>query len=413
MMCPFVPSHFTCLFHALQDTPEFLASQQGLDVGEPPVTEEDRRYIEELMERLLKTDDTSVIKQMIELLRSNTTSFEESVVAFEELEDLLSQYDNAVNWVTMGGMQLAMEYVEGSRQAPSFTTADLSAKDGDAVPDAMPVQVSADVQAEYNQIAAYRSAWLLGTALGNNKDVKSMALSRGVTAGLLHLMQQPTTTSTSLQVRHKALYALSALLRSHGAGQTQFVELAGVNALYRVAIDAQDTAVAMAAVEPGGKDARLAVNVLGRVTRLLSDLLFDGLVNAASAPIDQEPWEKQPGLEEGQTIHKEKPGLAKPSDPALTEALVGGEQRWCALYASMLHSDYEQVHSSALDIIKLLHNAGSSVCQGDFRRSAQTCMGLHSLQQRYAGAEAEAEQSLHQQASDLWRDLTCGMKEEL
>eukprot|EP00967_Tisochrysis_lutea_P060248 scaffold77015_cov31-Tisochrysis_lutea.AAC.1 len=86
------------------------------------------------------------------------------------------------------------------------------------------------LQSEEQRIQA-NAVWVLGTAAQNANELQHHLCTEVEAMGpILRLL----LTSESAQVRAKALYACSALVRAHPAGQLQFEEIGGVNALIQV-----------------------------------------------------------------------------------------------------------------------------------------------------------------------------------
>jgi hypothetical protein len=98
--------------------------------------------------------------------------------------------------------------------------------------------------------------WVLGTAAQNVEDMqRHLCLEVEAMGPILRLL----VASSSTEVRAKALYACSALVRAHPAGQRQFEETGGVSALVEV----------LATEDPVGKLSRKAVV-------MLTDMLMHG-----------------------------------------------------------------------------------------------------------------------------------------
>jgi hypothetical protein len=104
------------------------------------------------------------------------------------------------------------------------------------------------LQSDEVQIQSH-ALWVLGTAAQNVEEIqRHLSVEVEAMGPILRLL----VASSSTEVRAKALYACSALVRAHPAGQRQFEETGGVSALVDL----------IATEEPLGKLSRKAVVML-------------------------------------------------------------------------------------------------------------------------------------------------------
>ncbi|XP_062380065.1 nucleotide exchange factor SIL1 [Sardina pilchardus] len=136
--------------------------------------------------------DVQIMRRLIAQFNSSNATAEQRVKALLELEYLVHQVDNAQNLVSMGGMKLVLNALNGS---------DLSFQEG--------------------------AAFVLGSAVSSNPAVQVEAIEGGALQKLLTLLATPRPIS----VKKKALFAVASLLRHFPHAQSHFLKLGGMQVL--------------------------------------------------------------------------------------------------------------------------------------------------------------------------------------
>lgn len=176
--------------------------KEGMDDPVDTKQEEDAvkaqfRPIEELkkdMEALdmLVETDVQVMRKLLNQFNNTNSTTDEKVTALLDLEYLVHQVDNAQNLVSMGGMQLVINALNGTDTR---------------------LQESA--------------AFVLGSAVSSNPSVQVEAVEGGALQKLLTLL----ATQRPMAVKKKVLFAVASLLRHFPFAQSHFLKLGGVQML--------------------------------------------------------------------------------------------------------------------------------------------------------------------------------------
>ncbi|XP_050275968.1 hsp70 nucleotide exchange factor FES1 [Quercus robur] len=143
--------------------------------------------LKELMEKLKMPSDAQLMQIALDDLNNSSVSLEDRHRALQELLILVEPIDNANDFNKLGGFAVVIQ--------------ELNHPDSDI-----------------RRIAA----WILGTASQNNPVVQRQILELGALAQLIKMVK-----SSSVEEATKALYAVSALIRSNVAGQELFYAEAG------------------------------------------------------------------------------------------------------------------------------------------------------------------------------------------
>ncbi|KAK7137917.1 hypothetical protein R3I94_013534 [Phoxinus phoxinus] len=176
--------------------------KEGMDDPVDKKQEEDAvraqfRPIEELkkdMEALdmLVETDVQVMRKLLNQFNNTNSTTDEKVTALLDLEYLVHQIDNAQNLVSMGGMQLVINALNGT-----------------------------DIRLQES------AAFVLGSAVSSNPSVQVEAVEGGALQKLLTLL----ATQRPLAVKKKVLFAVASLLRHFPFAQSYFLKLGGVQML--------------------------------------------------------------------------------------------------------------------------------------------------------------------------------------
>ncbi|KAG1930097.1 nucleotide exchange factor SIL1-like [Pimephales promelas] len=176
--------------------------KEGMDDPVDAKQEEDAvkaqfRPIEELkkdMEALdmLVETDVQVMRKLLNQFNNTNSTTDEKLTALLDLEYLVHQVDNAQNLVSMGGMQLVINALNGT-----------------------------DVRLQES------AAFVLGSAVSSNPSVQVEAAEGGALQKLLTLL----ATQRPMAVKKKVLFAVASLLRHFPFAQSHFLKLGGVQML--------------------------------------------------------------------------------------------------------------------------------------------------------------------------------------
>ncbi|XP_051122543.1 hsp70 nucleotide exchange factor FES1 [Andrographis paniculata] len=159
----------------------------GIQHLSPEELRERQMEIKELMERLKTPSDAELMKIAIDDLDNSSLSLEQHQRALQELLILVEPIDNANDLHKLGGLTAIIGKLEHSN--PQIRTT---------------------------------AAWVLGKACQNNPFVQNQVLELGPLAKLMDM-----TRSDFIEEATKALYAISALIRSNHRGQELFYMEAG------------------------------------------------------------------------------------------------------------------------------------------------------------------------------------------
>ncbi|XP_076148383.1 nucleotide exchange factor SIL1 [Alosa pseudoharengus] len=170
-------------------SPQRQKEEEALKAKFRPLDELKRDLAE--LEMLVETD-VQIMRRFITQFNSSNATVEQRVKALLELEYLVHQVDNAQNLVSMGGMKLVLNALNGS---------DLSLQEN--------------------------AAFVLGSAVSSNPAVQVEAVEGGALQKLLTLLATPRPIS----VKKKALFAVASLLRHFPHAQNHFLKLGGMQVL--------------------------------------------------------------------------------------------------------------------------------------------------------------------------------------
>eukprot|EP00964_Phaeocystis_antarctica_P006801 scaffold3677_cov58-Phaeocystis_antarctica.AAC.4 len=148
-------------------------------------------------------------------MEDETMDLEGRVLAFEMLQEQVEDIDNARDFYKIGGFPAVMRAL---------------AEDGIAEDGSARLQAAA--------------AWVAGTAVQNNRELQLVLVELGALPTLLRLVGAHAVP----EVRAKALYAASGLLRACPEAQAQFTAHDGLQALLGALTDPSPTLVRKALV---------------------------------------------------------------------------------------------------------------------------------------------------------------------
>jgi len=157
-----------------------------------PMSKERRVELDELA-RIMMPDMVAEMRKMLAVAEDETMDPEGRVLALEMLQEQVEDIDNARDFNTIGGFPVVLRAL---------------AEDG----------------APRLQAAA---AWVAGTAVQNNRELQLALVAQGLLPALLRLVGAHAVP----EVRAKALYAASGLLRACPEAQAQFTVHDGLAAL--------------------------------------------------------------------------------------------------------------------------------------------------------------------------------------
>ncbi|XP_065185063.1 nucleotide exchange factor SIL1-like [Sycon ciliatum] len=138
--------------------------------------------------------DAEVMQALVNLFNNITTPEEQRLTILEELEYFVHQIDNARDLEAIGGMDIVLRALKHS-------------------------------DAKFRSVAAL----ILGSAMQGNPSVQQTVLHRGVLPTLVQFLQSGSQEPKT--VRRPAMFALSALVRSHAEAQRRLWELDGLHIL--------------------------------------------------------------------------------------------------------------------------------------------------------------------------------------
>ncbi|XP_077103987.1 nucleotide exchange factor SIL1 isoform X2 [Siphateles boraxobius] len=145
----------------------------------------------EALDMLVETD-VQVMRKLLNQFNNTNSTTDEKVTALLDLEYLVHQVDNARNLVSMGGMQLVINALNGT-----------------------------DIRLQES------AAFVLGSAVSSNPSVQVEAVEGGALQKLLTLL----ATQRPIAVKKKVLFAVASLLRHFPFAQSHFLKLGGVQML--------------------------------------------------------------------------------------------------------------------------------------------------------------------------------------
>lgn len=235
----------------------------------------------EAMELDLETD-VEVMTKLIGRYNRSGATVEEKIAALQDLEYYVHQIDNAKDLATIGGLQLIIAGLNDSDDA-----------------------------------IRQECAFVLGSAVQSNPHVQVQA----VDSGALQLLLQVLSTSQSVPLRKKAMYAISGLLRMFPYAQMKFLELGGLSTFSSL----------FKGVDPS------VVTLKVKAVTLLHDLLVE----------KQDVFQYD---DEGDSVHQLRKEQYKRVD-LLPKML---EQNWCQLIPSLLEAPDSDVQEKVLQAMEFL-----------------------------------------------------------
>eukprot|EP00939_MAST-03C_sp_MAST-3C-sp1_P002873 g2873.t1 len=180
----------------------------------------------DVVSRLLKELPTSADE--------NSSEREVVVSTLVNLEDMLSDIDNAGNFRNMGGMLPIVRLLD-----------------------------SPDAKIRAN------AAWVLGTASKGLQHVQSDAIELGALNMLLRMVDADFADEQTCAAHQKALYAIGALLRHNAVGQRAFRQVDGPGVLLRVMRRSRSKSMDRPSVTAK------VLSVLGKTAAIVGDLSED------------------------------------------------------------------------------------------------------------------------------------------
>eukprot|EP00808_Paulinella_micropora_P029176 g40142.t1 len=206
---------------------------------------------EEILKQLFSSTDLQLIKDFLAVVRNATSTPEQIHDSLLGLEDLVHQYDNAVDWVKLGGLVDVQGILKNSSDASD---------------------VQGILKNSSDAGIAASAAWLLGTAAQNNGDVQAAALKGQLITLVVKRLEASGREQADKQnsiLQRRLLYAAGTLLRANQEQQLQFLLDGGSELLYQLL----QPATAHSAREG------LDYAVLNKVIILVGDLLADHIIN--------------------------------------------------------------------------------------------------------------------------------------
>lgn len=163
------------------------------------IKEKFRSYAElkedfKMMNMGIKTGQ-EIVTELYEKLNSTNITSDQRELVLSDLEYHLHQYDNAVLFCDLGGMSLLV-------QGLNYTDPSLRSL----------------------------SAFALGAAVQSNPKVKIYA----VESGALHQLIRSLATDASIEVKKKAMFALSSMIRDFPFAQKKFFEQGGLQSMMQL-----------------------------------------------------------------------------------------------------------------------------------------------------------------------------------
>ena len=207
---------------------------RGPTVSKKPLTEERRAELEELSKQLMP-DTVALMLDALAVATDASLPLEEREAGLLDLQELAEDIDNARDLKSIGGYPEVVALLASEEP---------------------PLQAAA--------------AWVLGSAVKNHRELQLHLLSERALPSLLVLVQ----SHASAEVRGKALYAASALLRNCPEAQLAFGEAGGLSTLSAVLAEG---------------DVKLARKALALVTDLLRELRYargEEMLDPADAPME-------------------------------------------------------------------------------------------------------------------------------
>ncbi|CAO3696774.1 unnamed protein product [Umbelopsis ramanniana] len=160
------------------------------------------KFDPKVIEAILGKDDATRMKEAVECISDPKDTVENKVIALDNLEMLIEGIDNAMN-------------LENMKLWPA---------------------IIAQLNNEHAEIRK-GVAWVCGTAVQNNPKAQKALLDNNGLEPLLNLL---SNSAEDKEVRAKAQYALSGLIKHFPEGLAQFQEKGGFDALAEIVKNPQD-----------------------------------------------------------------------------------------------------------------------------------------------------------------------------
>lgn len=167
-------------------------SESVPNVADNQVRTEDYEWLREAMKSF--ETDAQKIQKLLDIVKKEETSEEQKHAAFEELQFLVEDLDNASDFTKLEGLSVTLQLIQ---------------------------------QTTSESVRVW-ALWLLATAVQNHKAVQEAALA---IEGCLSTVVTLLKSATSPLVKQKALYAIIGLVKDNKPAQQEFVKLGGVDNL--------------------------------------------------------------------------------------------------------------------------------------------------------------------------------------
>jgi len=174
-----------------------------------PMSKERRVELDEMM-RVMMPSMVDEMKKLIEIAEDETADVEWRLEVLEALQEHVEDIDNARDFNTIGGFTIVLRALVDDSE-PRLQTA---------------------------------AAWIAGTAVQNNRELQLALVGHGVVPRLLKLLE----AHASADVRAKALFAISGMLRGCPEAQAAFTEHDGFATLLGALADSSPRLVRKALV---------------------------------------------------------------------------------------------------------------------------------------------------------------------
>lgn len=174
-----------------------------------PMSKERRVELDELA-RVMMPSMVEEMKKLIAIVEDETSDVELKLEALEALQEHVEDIDNARDFNTIGGFASVLRTLVDDSE-PRLQTA---------------------------------AAWIVGTAVQNNRELQLALVGHGVMTPLLKLLE----AHASADVRAKALFAISGMLRGCPEAQAAFTERDGFATLLGALADGSPRLVRKALV---------------------------------------------------------------------------------------------------------------------------------------------------------------------
>eukprot|EP00735_Rhodelphis_limneticus_P003466 TRINITY_DN14943_c0_g1::TRINITY_DN14943_c0_g1_i1::g.25755::m.25755 TRINITY_DN14943_c0_g1::TRINITY_DN14943_c0_g1_i1::g.25755 ORF type:complete len:311 (+),score=41.75,sp/Q59NN8/FES1_CANAL/34.21/2e-22,Fes1/PF08609.5/7.3e-13,Fes1/PF08609.5/2.2e+03,HEAT_2/PF13646.1/2.2,HEAT_2/PF13646.1/0.63,Arm/PF00514.18/3.4e+02,Arm/PF00514.18/17,Arm/PF00514.18/8,Arm/PF00514.18/47,HEAT/PF02985.17/3.6e+02,HEAT/PF02985.17/1.3,HEAT/PF02985.17/2.2e+03,HEAT/PF02985.17/1.1e+02,Neurochondrin/PF05536.6/0.0011,HEAT_EZ/PF135 len=157
-----------------------------------PLSPEEAEWLRQALESVTGPSETEQMKDSVKTLRDPQASEDDQHTALENLQLLLENLDNAGDFHKIGGYELMKDLLVSSH--PDFRM---------------------------------YACWIMGGAVQNHPEVQERVLSAGFMEKFIELLRN----DTEVDVKTKALFAISGLVRGCPPGEERFVTLSGMDSL--------------------------------------------------------------------------------------------------------------------------------------------------------------------------------------